>query len=98
MVDTQISEEKLRQIEADLAPDVVRIRANVDKDWAGRPAAFFKVILSDAATQRDQLRHVVQAVRNRIDDEFRFDWTEIFPFVDFRSESEQAKLREEAWD
>ena len=98
MVVTQLSEEKLRQIEADLAPDVIRIRASVGEDWAGRPAAFFRVILADAASRPDRLKHVVQAVRNRIEDKFSFDSTEMFPFIRFRSESEQAGLREEAWN
>lgn len=98
MVVTQLSEEKLRQLEADLAPDVVRIRARVGEDWSEHPAAFFKVILSDAASQPAQLKDVALAVEDRLDEEFGFDWSELIPYVRFRSESEQANLKEEAWD
>ena len=98
MVTTQINEEKLRQVEADLAPDVVRIRASVGEDWSGHPAAFFRVILSDTASQPAQLKNIAPAIEDRLEEEFEFNWSEIIPYVRFRSESEQAKLKEEAWD
>jgi hypothetical protein len=81
--------------ESALAPDVVRIRYSLGTDWSDEPAIYFRVILSDDAAKH-RLREIANAVRERLGrlDGLAFG---LRPYHHFRSESEQAALREEAW-
>jgi len=49
-----------------LAPDVIRIRYNFGEDWSGSAAVFFRVVLSDDASRRKQLRVAAQRVASTI--------------------------------
>lgn len=76
--------------------DVVRINYEVAQDWSGDWAIFFRVLLSDdAANQR--LRAVTTQVRSALAQRLDFDSMGLFSYYNFRSVSEQAALREEAW-
>jgi hypothetical protein len=92
------TQEQVDQVARSLAPDVVRIRFNVWKDWSEDPAIFFRVILSDEASKRDRLGDVAELVREKLSEELRLDNLEHHPYFRFRSQSEQAKLLEAAWD
>jgi hypothetical protein len=87
---------KVRKVEKALKPDVRHIRYEIEEDWSGQWAIFFRVVLSDeAATQR--LRDVATNVVWRLAEQLDFTALGVFPYHNFRSESEQAILREEAW-
>jgi hypothetical protein len=73
-----------------LAPDVVHIRYDIDQDWSGDWAIFFRVVLSDEASNMPRLREIRSAVVSRLAERLDFS-------SNFRSVSEQAALREEAW-
>lgn len=87
---------EVRAVEAELKPDVVRIRYDIGEDWSGQWAIFFRVMLSDAAAKR-RLRKVATNVERSLSARIDFPALGIFPYHNFRSESEQAQLREEAW-
>jgi hypothetical protein len=89
-------ENKVRALAQRLRPDVVNINYSIAQDWSGDWAIFFRVLLSDeAATQR--LRDVTANVVWRMSEALDFPALDVFPYFDFRSQAEQAVLREEAW-
>lgn len=79
-------------------PGVVNLRYSVDNDWSGDPAIFFRITLSDDAARREVLsqtsRRVMDFITQRLDP---FGQWGLIPYFSFRSQSEQAKLREEAF-
>ena len=98
MIATRPTEEQIEQIAKDLAPDVVRIRFNLGLDWSEDPAIYFRVVLSDAAAESDRLIGVTEMVEKRLFDEFGLWASDLLPYVRFRSQSEQAQLKEAKWD
>ena len=97
MIDTRLNEEEVERVAKGLAPDVVRIRFNVGRDWSDHLAVYFRVILSDAASRRDRLAEVTAKVRERLVNELGLPESEPIPYFRFRSESEQAQLMEQSW-
>ena len=89
-------EAEVRAVEAALKPDVVHIRYEIGEDWSGQWAIFFRVVLSDEAAA-ERLRQVATNVVWRLADRLDFSALGVFPYHNFRSESEQAALKEEAW-
>jgi hypothetical protein len=89
-------EAEVRAVEATLGPDVVHIRHEIREDWSGRWAIFFRIVLSDNAAKK-RLRKVATDVVWRLAERLDFDALGVFPYHNFRSESEQAELRDEAW-
>ena len=98
VITTLPTQEQVDRIASDLAPDVVHIRMRVGYDWSDHPAIYFRVILSDEASQRDRLLEVIQRVRGMVRNELGFDELEHYPYFRFRSKSEQAQLRDPAWE
>jgi hypothetical protein len=86
----------IAQVVKQLAPDVAHIRYEIGKDWSGDWAIFFRVLLSDEASEK-RLREVATQVVGRLAERLDFPAMGVFPYHNFRSESEQALLREEAW-
>ena len=80
-----------------LAPNVVDIIPTLGDDWSGEPAVFFLVILTDAASRRDQLLRVTNQVSHFIDREVEpLEQWDVLPFFNFRSQSEQAEIDQRA--
>ncbi len=92
------TQEEVDRIARELAPDVVRIRLNIARDWSDDPAIYFRVILSDEASRRDRLAEVTRKVRGKLSDELGLANLEHISYFRFRSLSEQAELREKSWD
>jgi hypothetical protein len=93
------TQEQVDQIARSLAPDVVHIRINVTHDWAGDPAIYFRVLLSDEASRRERLAEVAERVRRDLSNALRLDELEHHhPYFRFRSQSEQAALKGKLWD
>jgi hypothetical protein len=74
------------------------IRFYFGEDHSGTPSVFFRVVLADAACLPDalleQTRAVTDALRKELD-RHRFATQSYF---NFRSESEQNRLKEPAWE
>ena len=81
-----------------LAPDVVRIRYALTPDSTGASAIFFRILLSDRASRPDRLYERTERITARIlaivqpVEKFGME-----AYFNFRSESEQAELRDAAW-
>lgn len=81
-----------------LAPDVIRIRYTMGEDWSGEPAIYFRVLLSDPASDPTRLGAVTRNVQEVIErDVDPLNTWGLFPYFNFRSQSEQATMREPAW-
>jgi hypothetical protein len=87
---------EVRAVEAALRPDIVRIRYGMGEDWSGQWAISFRIVLSDDAA-KNRLRQVAENVISRLAEHLDFNVLGVFPYHNFRSESEQESLREEAW-
>jgi len=75
---------------------VVNFRYTLEDDWSGDPAIFFWVTLSDEAARMPKLSdnadRIQDLVTQRVD--FAREW-DLIPYFSFRSQSEQAKLKDE---
>jgi hypothetical protein len=98
MIATLPTQQQVDEIARDLAPDVVRIRVMIGHDWSEHPAIYFRVVLSDDASRRDRLAGVVGAVRSRMYEKLALSESNHIPYFKFRSEGEQSKLQDAAWD
>lgn len=81
----------------EFSPSVKYIRYDIGQDWSGEWAVFFRVMLSDDVLQ-DKLGDVATRVMWRTTDRLDLPNLGLFPYFDFRSESEQASMREPAWE
>jgi len=81
-----------------LGPDVVRLGYNVGTNWSGEPAIYFRVVLTDQASQQDRLHQVASRIRALIDEQIDpLDSWGLLAYVNFRSQSEQEMLQDPAW-
>ena len=80
-----------------LSADVVRIRYDIGTDWIGTPSVFFRIILTDNASKPENLREVAQRISLKLMNEAKTDESGLHAYFNFRSRSEQAKLKEPAW-
>ena len=81
-----------------LGPEVVRVRYDISEDWTGDPAIFFRVVLTDQAASDDRRQKVTTRIRAALWDKLRpFERWGLYPFIHFRSKSEQDSLKEESW-
>ncbi len=87
----------IAEVVSELSPSVKYIRYDIGQDWSGQWAIFFRVLLSDDAA-RNRLRDVATRVVWRTSDRLDIPSLGLFPYFDFRSESEQAKVPEPAWE
>lgn len=86
----------IQRVQQRVGPDVVRIRYEIGEDWSGQWAIFFRAVLTDDAAShrlRDTATRVVWELAHELD----FAGMGVFPYHNFRSESEQATLQEPAW-
>ena len=90
--------ERLEALGSVMPTTVVHWRYTFDDDWSGDPAVFFWITLSNDAASPENLRRTTQQVNDIITgtiDPLR-DWG-LIPYLNFRSQSEQAKLKEEVF-
>jgi hypothetical protein len=87
---------EVRAVEAALRGDIVRIKYEIGEDWSGQWAISFRIVLSDEAAKH-RLRQVATNVERRLAERLDFQALGVFPYHNFRSESEQKALREVAW-
>lgn len=83
---------------APLPPGVAKLRYTVENDWSGDPAIFFWITLTDDAARQEVLsqtsRRIMDFITQRLDPVGQWG---LIPYFNFRSQSEQAKLREEVF-
>lgn len=88
---------RVKAVARKLAPDVVRIRCNIDLDSTDKEAIYFRILLSDDASREERLGEVTERVRAELSKKLKLDELGISGYSFFRSESEQAMLKEPAW-
>jgi hypothetical protein len=81
----------------ELSPHVRRIRFDIAQDWSGDLAIFFRVLLSDEASERAHLRDITGLVEEHLDRHLNFVSLGLQAYFNFRSQSEQARMLEPAW-
>jgi hypothetical protein len=84
-----------------LPPTVARWRYTLENDWSGDPAIFFWIILTDEAARVEdpsRLSEVTRPIADLITREIDplGEWG-LIPYFHFRSQSEQAKLKEKVF-
>ena len=91
-------QERLNRIGTQPTPGVAKWRYTFGNDWAGDPAIFFWVTLTDEESRKDRLAPATEAFRKLISNQIDFqnDW-DLIPYFSFRSESEQAVLNDEVY-
>ncbi len=86
------------EVTKELAPWVRHIRYGIGQDWTGEWAVFFRVLLSDEASKGKRLREMAPRVVWQTTDKLDIPSLGLFPYFDFRSESEQEEMQDPAWD
>ena len=85
------------EVVSQLSPSVRRIRYDIEQDWTGQWAIFFRVLLSDDASKPGNLRQIVPRIIWTMSERLDSSGIGMFPYFNFRSETEQALLRDPAW-
>jgi hypothetical protein len=80
-----------------LSGEVVHMYYDLGSDWIGNPSIFFKIVLTDRASKPGNLRNVPQKVALKIMNEAKTDQSGPNAYFNFRSQSEQAQIRDPAW-
>jgi hypothetical protein len=90
---------KFNQLAHLAIPGVVQWRYTFESDWSGDPAIFFWVTLTDEASKPQNLRQAKAAFIVTINKhaDLPGEWG-LIPYFNFRSRSEQAKLKDEVYE
>ena len=84
-------------VQREMTPWVRHIGYDIGQDWSGQWAIFFRVLLSDEAAQ-SMLKDVATRVVWRTSERLDLPSLGLFPYFDFRTESEQARIHEPSQD
>jgi len=93
--------QKVEEVARKFPNDVVRIRHSFSRDWDGDPAIYFKILFTDEALGRRPLHELRKAVRNALIEDlslYASEYSVYIPYFNFRTESEQAKLKDTKWE
>ncbi len=97
-VDRQAFDAEVREVERELAGDVIRISYDLDHDSTGDPAVHFRIVLPDDAFQQDRLFTATQDVSDAI--EYKLQpigrWG-VNPYFRYRSKTTYETSPEPAW-
>ena len=64
----------------ELSPSVKKIRFDIGQDWSGEWAIFFRVLLSDDASEPKNLREIAPRVVRRMSDRLDLAGLGLFPY------------------
>jgi hypothetical protein len=80
--------------QATTALPTVTVTPSLGTDWNGEPAVFFQVVLPDG-TPRSQLLNLTKQISQAIVQQVQplEEWG-VLPYFDFRTQSEQARIKE----
>jgi hypothetical protein len=88
----------VKKAERSLAPDVIRIMYSFAEDTQGDMSLFFRILLSDAASNPATLRDKTQRVISTVLAQIKASEFGLQTYFNFRSESEQDMLRDPFWE
>ncbi|SPF50066.1 hypothetical protein SBA4_4250003 [Candidatus Sulfopaludibacter sp. SbA4] len=90
--------EAVKKVEQELGDKVIRIRYSLDYDSTGDPAVKFRIVMPDSSLTKDKLLEATQHVSWVIERELKPEETwGVYPYFNFRAESEQEAMQEPAW-
>lgn len=95
---TELAQRGVAIAENQLAPDVVRILFSLGEDWTGEPAVFFRILLSDPASERSRLREVAHRAQDYLQSAIDSEELGFHSYSNYRSASEQAQLKDPDWE
>jgi len=81
----------------EFSPLVKRIRYSLGQNWIGDDAIFFRVLLSDEANDSRKRHDAITRVRSRMMERLDIATLGPWPYLDFRTESEQSALNQPDW-
>lgn len=92
--------EAVEKAKAKLDKNEVRlVRYSIGVDSSGEISIFFRILLSDYASQESRLGDVTTRVATILFDEINpYENWGVLPYFSFRSESEQRKRYDAAWE
>ena len=88
----------VKKAERALAPDVIRIMYSFAEDNQGDFSVFFRILLSDAASNPPTLFEKTQRIIAKVLGEIKASELGLQTYFNFRSKSEQAMLRDPFWE
>ena len=89
----------VERVERKLGDKVIRIRHTLDYDSTGDPAVKFRVVMPDSSLEKGKLLESTRIVSNVIQQELNpHEQWGVYPYFRFRSQSEQQKMQEPAWE
>jgi hypothetical protein len=91
-------DQAIAELKPALGPDVVCLTYTLGQDWTGDNAIFFRIVLSDRASRRDELHKATEQMEDAI--MLRLEPLEqwgVLPYFSYRSQAEQAVLQEAPW-
>jgi hypothetical protein len=92
-------QKQIDEVKQQFGEDIVKIWYDLGADWVGDPAIHFRILLPDAvANDDDRLGDVGRRVRDELVDKLGLPKADRFPYFTFRSQSEQAELKDPEWD
>ena len=90
--------EAVEKVVANLGPNVIRVRYNFAPDSTGDPGVFFRVLLTDEAAKRERLFAITQEIQHAtVWGVEPFEQWGVWPYFNYRSESEQNAMQEAIW-
>ena len=87
----------MEKAKEELGPDVIRIKTMIDDDWTGEPVIVFRVLISDAAVRKNGIGPISRRVSKRIENDEAVEASRLFPHFRFRTDAEQAALKDKDW-
>lgn len=86
------------RVEEKLGDQVIRIRYSLDYDSTGDPAVKFRVVMPDSSLAKGKLLESTRHVSFVIEDELQpLETWGVYPYFNFRAQSEQEEMQEPAW-
>jgi len=88
----------VRAVESAFSSQVVRISHSFGEDNTGSPSIFFRVLVRDEAAPVAHLRELARQLAIALMNGARTDENGLHAYFNYRSVSEQEKLRDPDWD
>jgi hypothetical protein len=91
-------QDAVRAVEKEFSPQVVRIVHSFGEDHAGFPAIYFRILVRDEDAPVARLHDVARRLSIALMNRAKTDENSLNAYFNYRSVSEQEKLRDPDWD
>jgi hypothetical protein len=88
----------IRAVEKEFSPQVVRIVHSFGEDHAGFPAIYFRILVCDAVAPVAHLQGLARRLSVALMNRARTHENGLNAYFNYRSVSEQEKLRDPDWE